>query len=244
MHRYLLCAISCLCVLPAGRRAEECNRVILARREEVNIPEGNNLSLSCVVQHCGETWTGSWIWKNVTDKTFSTIKNSDRRHETNETLSGNKTRLVLTFRTVLRSDEGTYGCKVTWGQGDTDQGHLMFVNVSAAVPSGRNWLHRIAICASAFLCVPIILGLARCLSSGVKHQPLPGSQSTHAVEYKSGPRPPPRPKYSPHSHSGSHRSKQKYEVVYADISEDALRKQTTTREPPTEPTVYSNVKFS
>ncbi|XP_034460743.1 uncharacterized protein si:dkey-52l18.4 [Hippoglossus hippoglossus] len=245
MQDYLLCAISCLCFLSAGLRAEECSQVVLARRGKLYTPEGGSLSLSCVVQHCGDTWTGSWIWKNSTHEKFSSIKNSERRQLTNVTLFTNQTRLVLNFLTVRQSDEGSYGCKVMWGQGDTDLGNLMYVNITAAVPSQRNLLHRILVCASASLCLPIILGLARCLSSGVKPQPLPRTWSTHVAVYRDRPHPPPPlQKHGSHSHSAPHRSQPKNEVVYADISKDLLRQQRATRERPLEPTVYSSVKFA
>ena len=61
-----------------------------------------------------------------------------------------------------------------------------------AVPSQRSVLHRLLVCAGAFLCLPIILGLARCLSSEVKPQPLPRTLSTHAAVHHPAPQPPPR----------------------------------------------------
>ncbi|XP_019950867.1 uncharacterized protein si:dkey-52l18.4 [Paralichthys olivaceus] len=243
IHGYLLCAISCLCFLPAGLRAEECNQAVLARRGKLDTPEGGNLLLSCVIQHCGDPWTGIWIWKNVTDEKFSTIKNSDRRHVTNERISVNQTRLVLNFLTVRQSDEGTYGCKGTWGQGDTDLGHLIYVSITAAVPSQRIWFHRILVWAGASLCILIILGLARHLSSRVEPQPLPRPLSAHVAVYRDRPHPPLLQKHGSHSHSAPYSSQQKDEVVYADISKEVLGQQRATREPTLEPTVYSSVKF-
>lgn len=63
----------------------------------------------------------------------------------------------------------------------------------SAVPTQRPVLYRVLVCASAFLCLPIILGLARCLSSEVKPQPLPRVLSTHAAEYRDHPHPCPQP---------------------------------------------------
>lgn len=63
-----------------------------------------------------------------------------------------------------------------------------------AVPSQRSVLHRVLVCAGAFLCLPIILGLARCLSSEVKPQPLPRTLvSTHSAVYRDQPQPAPQP---------------------------------------------------
>lgn len=64
-------------------------------------------------------------------------------------------------------------------------------------PSPRKLLHRVLICACALLCLPIILELARCLSSEVKPQPLPRAQVIYEVPYAaqqtiSAPQPPPR----------------------------------------------------
>lgn len=117
----------------SGLRAEECSQVVLAKRDVFYVPEGGSLSLSCVVQHCGDTWTGNWMWRNSTDELFSTIENSARHRLTNVHLSVNETRLDLNFLRVIQLDEGSYGCTVTWGQGDTDQGHLMYVNITAGM---------------------------------------------------------------------------------------------------------------
>nr|XP_020442861.1 uncharacterized protein LOC109952228 isoform X1 [Monopterus albus]XP_020443046.1 uncharacterized protein LOC109952351 isoform X1 [Monopterus albus] len=168
----LFTAISCTFFLLVS--AEECSQSIQARRATFYAPQGGTLSLSCVVQHCGDTWTGNWIWKNSTEE--KTVENSDRHNLTNVTVSANETRLLLHFLTVSQLDEGSYRCTVTWSQGNTDLGHWMYVK---AAPSGRNLLHRGLVCAGAFVCLPIILGLVRCLSSEVKPQPLPRTCSRY-----------------------------------------------------------------
>ncbi|XP_071352352.1 uncharacterized protein [Trachinotus anak] len=244
MHDYFLRFISCLWILSTGLRAEECSQGVLAKRDTFYVAEGSSLSLSCVVQHCGDTWTGSWMWKNSTDESFITITNSTRHRLTSEVLSANKTRLVLNFLRVSYSDEGSYGCNVARGQSYTDMGHLSYVNITAAVPSQRKVLHRVLVCASALLCFPIILGLARCLSTGEKPQPFPRTQSRLVAVYRDQPDPVPQP---PPRHrvpkKTSPRPQQKTEVVYADISQDALIHKVATREP-AQSTVYSSVKFS
>lgn len=107
---------------------------MFAKRDTLHVPEGSSLSLSCDIQHCGDTWTGKWTWSysDKTDKKF--IENSDRHSLTNVTLSANKTRLLLKFLSVNQSDEGFYGCMVTWGdQSLTGQGHFTYVNITAGM---------------------------------------------------------------------------------------------------------------
>lgn len=251
MSNYLLRAISCLCLLHTGVHAEPCIQGVLAKAKTFNVTAGGSLTLSCVVQHCGDTWTGSWMWTNSTDVKSRAVRESMRHRLTKVMLSANKTQLILNFLSLSQSDEGFYGCRVVWGQGDTEEGHFMHVNVTAAVPSQRRVLHRVLVCAGACLCLPIILGLARCLSSKVKPQPLPRTLSTHAAAYRDQPHPAPQPpprcpvpqKRSTSSHKAAPRSQQKAEVVYADISQGALRQQGATREP-AQPTVYSSLRFA
>ncbi|XP_069546789.1 uncharacterized protein [Brachyistius frenatus] len=192
MYGYILSAISCVCIFHSGLSAEKCSRAVVAKRETFYVPAGGSVSLSCVVQHCGETWTGSWMRKNSTDENFRTVQKSARCHLTNVTLSDNETKLVLNILRVNQLDEGSYGCKVTWGEGQTDQGNLMNVNVTTAVPSQRTLWHRVLVCAGASLCLPIILGLARCLSSEVKSQLLPTSAAEYTDQTLLPPQPPPR----------------------------------------------------
>ncbi|KAM7413503.1 hypothetical protein PAMA_020742 [Pampus argenteus] len=248
MYDYLLVGITCLCFLSSGFHAEECRKAVLAKRDTVYASAGDSLSLVCEVQHCGDTWTGGWIWRNSTDEGLSAVKD-DRRHRlTNVSLSANKTQLLLRLLSVNKSDEGSYGCKVTWSQGETHQGHLTYVNITAAVPSQRNTLYRSLVCIGAFLCLPIILILARCLSS------FPRGRSTHAAQpiaaYRALPHPAPQPpprcpvpqKRSTSSHKARPKPQQKTEVVYADISKDALSQNQSTRAS-SQSTVYSSLNF-
>ncbi|KAE8295539.1 hypothetical protein D5F01_LYC06471 [Larimichthys crocea] len=225
MINYLLGAISCLCLLYTGVFAEECDKTVRAQRNTFSVPAGGNLSLSCVVQHCGATWKGDWI-RNSTD--FFTVQ----------------------------ENEGTYACRVKWDNGDIGRGHLTLLNVTAAVPSRRNAWHRVLVCASASLCLPIILGLARCLSSKVNPQPLPRTLSSHAAVNRDQPHPVPQiparcpvpQKRSTSAHKVEKKRappkfQQKTEVVYADISQGVLRQQGPTREP-APATVYSSLRFA
>lgn len=250
MQNYLLTAISCLCLFHMGLLTEECSQGVRAKRDTVDAPAGGSLSLSCVVRHCGGNWTGRWVWRNATVEEI--VEESVRHHLNSVKLSANDTQFILNFLSVHKLDKGYYGCKVTWPEGETDQGHLTYVNVTAAVPFQRSVLTRVLVCAGAFLCLPIILGLARCLSSEVKPQPLPRTLFTHSAVYRDQPDPAPQPpprrpvpqKRSTSSHKARPKSKQqKTEVVYADISQDALRQQRATREPE-QSIVYSSLKFS
>ncbi|XP_040901718.1 uncharacterized protein si:dkey-52l18.4 isoform X2 [Toxotes jaculatrix] len=248
MHDYLFFAISCLCILPTGLCADKCEKSILARRNTLSVPEGDSLSLSCVVLHCGDTWEGNWTWSKSTGGKTNNTENSDRRYSTNVILSINKTSMVLNFVRVSQSDEGYYGCKVKWSEGVTEQGHMTYLNITAAVPSQRNLIHRILVCGSACVCLPVILVLARCLSSGVKSQSCNRSQAVYAaIRRDQPPQPPPRrpipKKRSTSSHKAPPKSQQNTEVVYADISKVALSQPGATKEP-AQSTVYSSVRFS
>lgn len=261
MYGYLLCVICSLCILPLGVRAEDCSKAVLAKRQTYNVPVGGSLSLSCIVQHCGDTWSGSWIWKNSTDDTFRTVEATVGRHLTSVELSPNEIQLGLDLANVTKLDEGSYGCSVQWSQGAVDKGHLTDVNVTAAVSIKRTLLHRILICAGATLCLPIVLGLVRCLSSKVKPQPLPRmlnpvpshfTAAYQAPQHQNPPQPLPR-RPVPQKPSTSSRKvpapvqpKHPTEVVYADISQDALQRQQqqAVRQPDQSSTVYSSVRFA
>ncbi|XP_063349594.1 uncharacterized protein si:dkey-52l18.4 isoform X1 [Pelmatolapia mariae] len=255
MYTYLLGVISFVYVFHAGLCAEECQLSILAKREMDYVPEGGILLLSCVVQHCGNNWTAAWMWENSTYDFRKPVKESERHHLTNKTISASQTKLFLNIQSVNQSDEGSYGCMVVWDTGVSENGHRTHVNITAALitgPSPRKLLHRVLICACALLCLPIILELARCLSSEVKPQPLPRAQVIYEVPYATqptilAPRPPPRcpvpqkcktspPKVPP-------KVKRKPEVMYAVISQGALKQQGATRQPAQSATVYSSLRF-
>ncbi|KAL6116424.1 uncharacterized protein ACO6RY_01047 [Pungitius sinensis] len=248
MHNRLLGAIGCLCLLHPGLWAEGCSQDVVGERENVTVPAGQSLSLSCVVQHCGGAWTGT------IQRTDSKGDNITTRHRlSNVSLSATQTRLTLDFLSVGLLDEGPYGCSVKWAQGDTQKGHLKYVNVTAAVPPERSVLHRVLVCAGASLCLPIVLCLALCLRSKVEPRSLPicRTLSTHSVVYRrqpqSAPRPPPPcpvlQKPSTSSHKAFSESTQKNEVVYADISQHALGQQEAVKEPDPS-TTYSALMLS
>ncbi|XP_076000614.1 uncharacterized protein LOC142993929 isoform X2 [Genypterus blacodes] len=238
MYGYFLSAFSCLCFFSAGSNAEECSRSVLARRNTLYVPAGGRLLLSCVVEHCGEVWTGDWR-KNRSQ----IVKSTPRHHLSNVTLSANQTRLNLNILNVNQSDEGFYGCSITWSGGDSAEGHVTSVNVTSA-PT-RSVLHRLLICTGAILCMPVILGLAYFMRSKVKRQPLP--RATRQLQTSHTPLPLPRssvpqkPKRS--TDKATPKSRQKAELVYAAISHDAPQQEqaTTERE---HATVYSSLRLS
>ncbi|XP_028275846.1 uncharacterized protein LOC114445089 [Parambassis ranga] len=248
MYNYLLSAMTCFGIIYTGLCLEQCHKGVFARRDTFYVPVGGSLSLSCVVQHCGDTWTGTWVWTNSSESP-NAVKETVRWRMINVTVSGNETKLVLKIEGVQKLDEGAFRCSATWGEGFTDMGHWMYINVTAAVPLQRQVLHRVLVCAGACLCLPIILGLARCLSSKAKPQPLPRKHIPCTASYRnppqSAPQPPPRrpQKRNTSSHKAPLRPQQNTEVVYADISQAALRGEGATRQPAPS-TVYSSVKFS
>lgn len=253
MYAYLLSVISFVCICRAGLCEEECQTGVLAQRRTINVPKGDSLSLSCVVQHCGHNWTGDWKWGNSTHEGGKTVKASQRHHLTNKIISAIQTQLLLNIQSVTQSDEGSYGCMVFWDTGVSEKGHLTHVNITTAVPSTRNLLHRALICASASLCLPIILGLARCLSSQAKRQPPHRPQVIYEVAYAnqpndSAPQPLPRcpvpPKRKTSPRKVPPKASQKPDVVYAAISQDALKQKGTTRNPEQSATIYSSLRFN
>ncbi|XP_041849883.1 uncharacterized protein si:dkey-52l18.4 isoform X2 [Melanotaenia boesemani] len=233
MYNFFLSTISCVCIICAG----------------------SSLSLSCVVVHCEGTWKENWTWENTTNQSEITIvEESARHHLTSVTISGNETQLKFKFLHVDQSDEGSYRCKVNWSDGSTGVGHWMQVNITKAVPSQRQYLHRVLVYAGASLCLPVILGLARCLSSRIKPQSHPRIQVTYTAVQRNQPhmapnppQPPPRcpvpQKRSIPTQKAFSKSQKKTEVVYADISQEALGQREALRESG-QATVYSSLKFS
>lgn len=117
----------------SGVCAETCSRTVLATRATFHVPAGGSLSLSCLVQHCGDPWKGYWMWTNSTDVRSRAVEESVRHRLTSVTLSANESQLILSFPSVNQSDEGFYGCIVFWGQYDMEHGHFMYVNITAGM---------------------------------------------------------------------------------------------------------------
>ncbi|KAM9733957.1 uncharacterized protein ACNS7B_015880 [Menidia menidia] len=254
MHKFFLRAIICVSIVHVGLGDEECSEAVLARRETFYVPTGESLSLSCLVQHCEGNWLGKWEWEHMPNTGIGIVKDGPRHHLDRINLTANETRLELKITSVNQSDEGSYRCSVTWGE-SSGVGHWMHVNVTKAVSRPRNILHRVLICVGALFCVPVILGLAHCLSSEVKPQPHPKVQVTYAAVAKKRPRPPSRapPQPLPRRQipqrlndpvqQAPPQLPKKTEVVYADISQEALRQQEGSKNP-SQTTVYSSLKFS
>ncbi|XP_017294737.1 uncharacterized protein si:dkey-52l18.4 [Kryptolebias marmoratus] len=251
MYGYLFKAISCFCFFQLGLCVGTCLQGVVGKSETFYVHEGASFTLSCVVQHCGGHWTGNWTSERLTNVTSGTVKEREKYHFTHVTLSENETQLNLAILSVSQSDTGGYKCSVIWDDGSSAEGHWMHLNVTKALPVRRNPLHRVLVCAAACLCLPVILGLARCLSSKVKPQPHPSAQGIYEVVQEDASHQPPQPlprlpvpkKHTAPTHKAALKSQPKTELVYADISQDALRKQRATREP-VQSTIYSSVRFS
>lgn len=258
---YLLGAVS-VCVLSPGAVAEDCVNAVLNRRESFNVLSGERLSLSCLVRHCGEKYTCEWMWKNYTDDTSVSVSKTDHRSLSTKELSETETRHILGLERVSELDEGYFGCRVKWSSA-VDQGHFMYVNVTAAASTDRKPLHRILICLGVALCLAVVLGLLFCLRSKATPQsfhrkvtavspprptPLPSAEYQAPLD-QSTPQPLPRrnppEKNSAPSRKTPHRPEVKSEVVYADISQDALRQQQQrVRQSEQQSTVYSSLRFT
>ncbi|XP_056140113.1 uncharacterized protein si:dkey-52l18.4 [Lampris incognitus] len=257
MYGYLLIAVRFLCLL-SGLHGEECSHAVLAKRDTYRVPEGDSLSLSCVVQHCGlDGWIGEWIWTQPLENKSIVLQPTPRLHLFNESLSTNQTRLLMKFLNINKSDEGLYKCSVAWGQGLTasDQGHMTSVNTFSAVTSERNVLHRVLVCVGASLCFPLFMGLARCLSLEVKPQPVPRTLSINHSQLRNlctaeacqAPQPPPRCPIAKKENTPQRKAtpvpKPQKELVYAALSQDALGQERAAGGP-TQATIYSSVHFS
>lgn len=115
--------------VPSGYDAEECVTSVLAKRSSVNVPKGGTLSLSCVVQHCGDDgWTGGWGLS--TEGQFLLFSPTPRHHLSKVTLTTNSTRLLMDILNVNQSDYGMYQCQITWVEGYTSVGHMTHVNIT------------------------------------------------------------------------------------------------------------------
>lgn len=259
MPRYLPLLLGHLCLLclaTPGLQAEDCIPTVFARRNYVEVPLGGSLSLSCKVQHCGvQGWTGGWAVP--TQLHFLLLEPSANHILRNRSLSTNQTELFIHFLSANQSDSGWYGCRVKWANGGFSVGHMTCVNVTEAAPSERTVQSRLLLCGSACLCLPLILGLARCLRSKVKPKPQPRTRSLSLhqlrTESSNGPQlnlsvpqslpvPPPLPRCP----TAAPKHEQKIEMVYASLSPDVLEQArcvaAATREPvPT--TIYSSLLF-
>ncbi|RVE64351.1 hypothetical protein OJAV_G00124930 [Oryzias javanicus] len=248
MSTLFLSAVSCACVFYLGFYAEACTPAVLAKRGSVLVSEGNTLSLSCTVQLCESSWAGKWTWEKSTDSNCSIVRESQRHHLKEKTPKASEIQLVLEVQRFEPADIGSYRCSVQWADGSTELGHWTYVNITRVVPSQRKVLYRFFVWAGASLCLPVILGLARCLSSEVKPQPQHGMQVIYAKVDKHRPHEPPQPPPGrslpqtgrPPAFQGE-KSKQKTELVYADIYQVAKGTQQVVRGA-SESTVYSSLR--
>ncbi|KAF4086413.1 hypothetical protein AMELA_G00105910 [Ameiurus melas] len=216
---YTILALACHLQVCVG----ECVPSVLASRRTLYKSEGQSMSLSCDVLHCGQKWTGGW---GIIQEHFKFLTPSPRVHLYNETITYNTTRLFLDVQNLNRSDSGSYQCNIKWEESNS-QGHVIKVNVTAGhfmpEPTGRKLSYRLLVCGAASLCFPLALALACCFSC----RPAP-------------PVPPPRSR-----NSSTARVKPKADVVYAVVALDRPRQQNTTQARTARTAViYSTVNFS
>nr|XP_046150620.1 uncharacterized protein LOC123992969 [Oncorhynchus gorbuscha] len=241
MYNCLFLSLTCLCILP-GHDAEECVTSILAKRGSVNVPKGGTLSLSCVVQHCGDDgWTGGWGLS--TEGQFLLFSPTPRHHLSNVTLTTNRTRLLMDILNVNQSDYGMYQCQITWVEGYTSVGHMTHVNITAATPPTSVWkvYSRVAVYVSTCLVITLVitlvlvLGLACHRRSKVPSQPPPIPP----------PNPPPRSRSARKDKPPTPKPKPKIELVYAALSKGCLEQPNPNpQREAAQPTVYSSLRFS
>eukprot|EP00063_Salmo_salar_P094677 XP_014069512.1 PREDICTED: uncharacterized protein LOC106612654 [Salmo salar] len=235
MYNCLFLSLTCLCILP-GYDSEECVTSVFAKRSSVDVPKGGTLSLSCVVQHCGDDgWTGRWGLS--TEGQFLLFSPTPRHHLSKVTLTTNSTRLLMDILNVNQSDHGLYQCQITWVEGSTSVGHMTYVNITAAIPptSVRKVYSRVAVYVSTCLVITLVLGLAYHIRSKVPSQP---PQITP-------PKPPPRSQSARKDTPLTPRPKPNIELVYAALSKDCLEQRIPNpQRKPSQLTVYSSPRFS
>ncbi|XP_010892077.1 uncharacterized protein si:dkey-52l18.4 isoform X1 [Esox lucius] len=219
-----------------GNNAEECVTSVLAKRLSVKVPEGGSLSLSCIVQHCGNGgWTGGWGLS--TGGQFLLVCPSPRHHLSNSTLTTNRTHLHMDILNVNQSDCGMYQCQITWFDGQISVGHMTSVNITAAPQPGppeRKLYYRVAVYFSACLVITLALVLACNIRPKVpsqhRLQPPPVPPRSQSVRMAQPAMPQPVPKT---------------ELVYAAISKDRLGQQNPNLQRQTEPPIiYSSLRFT
>ncbi|KAK6295759.1 hypothetical protein J4Q44_G00334720 [Coregonus suidteri] len=237
MYNCLFLSITCLCILP-GYDAEECVTSVFAKKRNVNVPKGGTLSLSCVVQHCGDDgWTGGWGLS--TEGQFLLFSPTPRHHLSNVTLTTNRTRLLMDILNVNQSDYGMYHCQITWVEGYTSVGHMTYVNITAAIPptSVRKVYFRVVVYVSTCLVITLVLvlGLACHIRSKVPSQPPPIPP----------PKPPPRSRSVRKDKPPTPKPNPKIELVYAALSKDCLEQQNPNpQREAAQPTVYSSLRLT
>ncbi|KAJ7990261.1 hypothetical protein DPEC_G00298490 [Dallia pectoralis] len=235
---FLTLSLPFLCALP-GVTTKECVTSVVAKRLSVEVPQGSNLSLSCVVQHCGNGgWTGGWGLS--TNGQFLLVRPSLRHHLSNFTLTTNSTHLQMDILNVNQSDCGEYQCQITWFDGQTSMGHVTSVNITARPaapppgPPGRTWYSRMAVYFSACLVITLVLVLACNIRPKVQSQ---NSQQPPPI--------PPRSQRVQAFYSATPKPKTKIELVYAALSKDRLGQQNPNSQPQTtQPIVYSSLRFT
>ncbi|XP_018603793.1 uncharacterized protein LOC108932086 [Scleropages formosus] len=160
---FLLSGIFSAIYLIPGCKADPCSPNVLASRKTIYIPEGQSVSLSCEIQHCGDLgWKGGW--GRYTENTFTLLGPTPRHLLYNKTLLQESIVLYMKILNTSRLDSGIYQCRINWTNNQSSNGHITYMNITEATPAaGRKILTRMLVCSGALLCFPVVLGVARCL---------------------------------------------------------------------------------
>ncbi|XP_055052738.2 uncharacterized protein [Misgurnus anguillicaudatus] len=228
VDRCCLTFIAFLCVFKVCE-PHTCKSVV-AKRNQMLVPEGGSTHMSCDVVHCGVSWTGGWVYKDFNSTTVTQIFPSSRIKLSNESMTVNRTRLTVHIQIINQSDAGSYKCEILWPQLHfSSSGHLTYINVtpagvhwSTAEGSERKLSLRLLVCFGAFMCFPIVLCVVWCLSQ----------------DRPSAPPVPPHPRTSI-----TERVKTNKEVVYAEVALNDRRPQKPSPKQVLQPTIYSSLHF-
>lgn len=228
IDRCCLTFIAFLCVFKVCE-PQTCQYVV-AKRNQLFVPEGGSTHMSCEVVHCGLSWKGGWVFKDFNSTTFTQISPSSRIHPSNDSMSANRTRLTIHIQSINQSDAGSYKCVISWPPQDlSSSGHLTYINVTAAgvhwsiaEGSERKLSHRLLVCFGALMCFPVVLCVVWCLTQ----------------DRPSAPPVPPHPRTSI-----TERVKANKEVVYAEVALNDRRPQKPCPKQEMQPTIYSSLHF-
>lgn len=223
VYRWSFTFLAFLCIV---KECELCSSV-RASRASVFVAEGKELHFSCEVRHCGQAnWTGGWAFQEMQSQGFIPLTSSERIELSDYSSAVNSTHLKVHIHNVNQSDAGAYKCVITWPAGTSSNGHVTYVNVTAATrdfSESRSATNRVLLCLGSLACFLVVVGLVWCLT-----------------RLRSSPPPVP-----PHTRTSfSARVNPKNELVYTEVAVCNSRRRNECLEPATEPVVYSSVHFS
>lgn len=104
---------------------------VRANRAARFVPEGGRIQMSCEVVHCGFGWNGGWVFQDIQSTSFTLLSPSIRIQLSNNSLTVNRTVLVVHIQNINQSDAGAYKCQISWVENLSSSGHVTYVNVTA-----------------------------------------------------------------------------------------------------------------